>query len=500
MNIWQRHRFFIGNQSPSDSYWTVRTWFLRGLGLIYFNAFAIIFFQGDALWGHNGLLPIDTFVNMVLKHFGTPSNAFQNLPSLFYLNPEIEIKFLGIAGMVLAIPLIIGYANLILLALLWLLQLSFANSGQLFYSYGWETQLLELTFLSFFFVPLIRGNSTPPSRIVIWSMRWMLFRLMLGAGLIKLRGDPCWRELTCLIYHYETQPNPHPLSYIYHQMPAWFHNAGTIFNHFVELVVPLGYFGPKKIRRAAGVITVIFQLVLISSGNLAWLNWLTLLMCICCFDDEFLSWLGRNRPLNSLFTPPFSRAVFQTVVYLTFSVSLIYLSRAPVLNLIKDDQAMNTSYDSWHLVNSYGAFGSIGKERGQIVISATESKILDEKTIWKEYEFFCAPGDITKRPCLITPYHYHLDWQIWFSSMRPELQERWLLRLMVRLLENDVAIRKLFRSVPFERPTYIKMDLYKYQFAEMKDWPETWWKRERLQVYMPPLSLQSPAVLEYLRR
>ena len=26
---------------------------------------------------------------------------------------------------------------------------------------------------------------------------------MIGAGLIKIRGDKCWTDLTCMNYHYE---------------------------------------------------------------------------------------------------------------------------------------------------------------------------------------------------------------------------------------------------------------------------------------------------------
>ena len=75
---------------------------------------------------------------------------------------------------------------------------------------------------------------------------------MLGAGLIKLRGDPCWRDLTCLFYHYETQPIPNPLSRTLHFMPRWFHRAGVLFNHLTELVAPWFVFGPRRARHVAG--------------------------------------------------------------------------------------------------------------------------------------------------------------------------------------------------------------------------------------------------------
>ena len=207
--------------------------------------------------------------------------------------------------------------------------------GEFFYGYGWEVQLLELTFLTFFLVPFfdprLKRTSLPPPRIVVWAMRWMLFRLILGAGLIKMRGDPCWRDLTCLIYHYETQPIPNPLSYFYHKLPPTFHYAGALFNHFSELVVPLGYFGRPTIRRFAGLFTILFQCILISSGNLAWLNWLTLVMCIPCFDDACFTRFGKRFQFQP---PAWKKSRVQTIAVGSFTVALVLLSIEPALNLV----------------------------------------------------------------------------------------------------------------------------------------------------------------------
>jgi hypothetical protein len=96
-------------------------------------------------------------------------------------------------------------------------------------------------------------------------------------GLIKLRGDPCWRDLTCLRYYFETQPIPNPLSWYFHRLPARVHRAGVAFNHVVELAVPfLYYFAPQPLAAIGGLLTIAFQLTLIASGNLSWLNWITM--------------------------------------------------------------------------------------------------------------------------------------------------------------------------------------------------------------------------------
>ncbi len=498
--------FLTGPQSGNQAYRLTRLWIIRGLGFIYFNAYAIVYFQGPALWGDEGLLPIGTFINQVKNHFG--ENWFWELPSLFYfVTPDRMIPVFGVIGMIGGLVLMAGFANFPILFILWSLQLSFNNSGQLFYSYGWETQLTEFTFLAFFLVPFwnprLASSDAPVPRVAIWAMRWMLFRLMFGAGMIKIRGDECWHDFTCMIYHYETQPNPHPLSYFYHSMPEFLHRAAVLVNHIVELIVPFGLFGPARLRRIAGLITIGFQLILISSGNLAWLNWLTILMCIPCFDDEFLSRAGGvfkkikmpNFRFGSSGASSWIIEDLRFVALVSFSALMIYLSINPALNLVRPNQIMNTSYSQWHLVNSYGAFGSIGKIRYEVVIKGTKDENPGPNTEWVEYKFKCAPsGDVSRRPCLITPYHYHLDWQIWFSAMRPQLQEEWLFRLVVRLLENHPLITALFAETPFDAdaPKFIKMDLYRYRFADWENWPDQWWQREFVREYMPPVSLETP--------
>ena len=79
-------------------------------------------------------------------------------------------------------------------------------TGQVWYSFGWESQVLETCLLVAWCVPALSLKQlpwAPPSGVTVYGMRWLLFRIMLGAGLIKIRGDRCWMDLSCMNYHYE---------------------------------------------------------------------------------------------------------------------------------------------------------------------------------------------------------------------------------------------------------------------------------------------------------
>jgi len=266
---------------------------LRGIGFIYLVAFTILVRQVLPLIGEHGLMPAAGFLERVREAQPSTWSAFSNLPSLFWLGcSDGALIALAWLGWLLSLALTLGLANAPLLFCNWLLYESFVHVGQTFYGYGWDILLLEAGFLAVFLAPVWRpwprARAVPPLP-VIWLFRWLLFRLMFGAGLIKLRGDECWRDLTCLLYHYETQPNPHPLSWLLHQAPPWFQQGGVLVNHLVEVVAPFGLFGPRRVRHWAGGATVAFQVMLILSGNLSFLNWLTLVLALACFDDTLLA-------------------------------------------------------------------------------------------------------------------------------------------------------------------------------------------------------------------
>jgi hypothetical protein len=293
-----------------------------------------------------------------------------------------------------------------------------------------------------------------------------------------------------MYYHYETQPIPNPLSWYFHYLPHAFHKASVLFTHFVELIVPFGLFGPRMVRTAAGLFTIAFQGLLILSGNLSWLNYLTITLCIACFDDGFVR---RLLPIKPPAVAPFSK--IRRGVLIVFTGLILLLSIPPALNLLSRGQLMNASFEPFHLVNTYGAFGSVTKKRMEIVMEGTPEDVLDPTTRWREYEFKAKPGDPRRRPGVVAPYHYRLDWLMWFAAMSDLPYYPWIINLAAKFLQNDPKVLSLIEKNPFpdSPPKYVRAVLYYYRFTTPEEKKKTgrWWLRTPLRMYLPPVSLSS---------
>ncbi|XP_053847536.1 lipase maturation factor 1 isoform X2 [Vidua macroura] len=424
-------------------------------------AFLVAFQQNKQLIGEKGLLPCQLYLQDIKKYFKgkVGLDALSYAPTLIWFLDwsamDSTLDCLALAGLaVAAFVLLTGCANMVLMSLLWLLYLSLVNVGQIWWVLRWESQLLETGFLGIFLCPLWTlsrlPQGSPPSRIVIWSFRWLIFRIMLGAGLIKIRGDRCWRELTCMDYHYEV--------------------------------------------------------LLIVSGNLSFLNWLTMVPSLACFDDASLALLFgarlRERAARLQLPGPEGERLslgscVRRVLNISLGLLIAYLSIPVVLNLLSSRQVMNTSFNPLRIVNTYGAFGSITKERTEVILQGTSS--LDPKdptAVWEEFEFKCKPGDLRRRPCLISPYHYRLDWLMWFAAFQTYEQNEWIIHLAGKLLAQEEETLSLLATNPFagrDPPRWIRGEHFKYKFSQPGGKHASdgkWWIRKRIGPYFPPVNLQ----------
>lgn len=474
----------------APEYWLSRFVFERALGIIYLVAFLVAVNQFRPLLGERGLLPVPRFVRMV---------RFRDAPSLFQFRySDRLLVVVAWTGVLLATSVVVGlpqagplWASMLVWLALWALYLSIVNVGQTFYSFGWESLLCEVGALAVF----LGDARTAPPVLVVFLMRWLLFRLEFGAGLIKLRGDRCWRDLTCLHFHHETQPMPNPLSWFFHHLPGPAHRVEVLANHFAQLVVPFFLFAPQPVAGVAGGIIVLTQAWLILSGNFSWLNLITIVLAIFAFSGGTLAYvLPFDEPQRAA-TPTWFEGL---VIALTVLVAV--LSYWPVRNLVSRRQLMNFSFNRLHFVGSYGAFGHITKTRYEIILEGTDDPAADAAaTSWREYEFKGKPGDPKRIPPQVAPYHLRLDWLMWFAAMGPPERYPWIVELVAQLLQGDRPTLKLLRENPFEEhpPALVRARLFRYRFTTRAERRETgaWWARTPVAEYLPPLALDAAGAL-----
>jgi hypothetical protein len=458
----------------------------RGLGVLYLVAFVVTLRQSRPLIGTRGLLPVPDLLRVV---------RFRQAPSLFHLHySDRALALVAWIGIVLAAAVVAGVPDglplpvaMLVWVVLWALYLSIVNVGQTFYAFGWESLLLEAGFLAIFL-----GNAqTAPPILVLLLFRWLAFRVEFGAGLIKLRGDPCWRDLTCLDYHHETQPMPNPLSWYFHRLPRPFHRMEVLGNHVAQLIMPVLIFAPQPIAAAAAGYMILTQLYLVVSGNYAWLNWITIVVTASAVPDSVL---GLVLPDVSVPAVPAVPPAWFAAAVVGLTALVVLLSYRPVRNLLGRRQLMNYAFDPLQLVNTYGAFGTVTRTRDEVVVEGTSDAKPGPGTRWLEYEFKGKPTDPRRRPPQVAPYHFRLDWLMWFLPFSPGYGDTWFIRFIERLLRGDRDTLRLLRRDPFPDgpPTWVRARLYRYRFSTWRERRSSgaWWAREPIGEFFPPMRLR----------
>jgi hypothetical protein len=459
----------------------------RGVAAVFLIAFLSTAAQFPALLGEHGLLPVPR----LLARAGTTLG-----PTLFrWRYSDRLLRIVACTGAGIAVLLVAGlpqlgppWVPLLAFLALWGLYLSIVDVGQTFYGFGWETLLLEAGFT----VAFLGSDQVPPPTTILLLLAWLVFRLEFGAGLIKVRGDEAWRDLTALYYHHETQPMPNMMSRSAHLLPAPVHRLEVLGNHITQLIVPFFLFAPQPIASVAGLIVVLTQLWLVVSGNFAWLNALTMILAFSVVSDSVIEAL---LPIGRIgFAEPVPLPLYWLVGTLLVTGLLVLLSWWPARNLLSRNQLMNASFNRWHLVNAYGAFGSVTRRRYEVIVEGADAARPREDD-WQEYEFKGKPGDPHRMPRQFAPYHLRLDWLMWFLPLGGD--SRWFTVFLRKLLEADPAVLRLLRRDPFAGapPRWIRARLFSYRFttrAEKRDTGD-WWVREPVQTVVRPIRLQDVA-------
>jgi len=190
------------------SYNTTRAIFLQLLGCTYLIAFASHFVQFEGLYGCDGILPVQQQMEMAQGLHWTLYPTLVRFHSTLGLDVYWLCNFLSVVGLVLSALAAAGYGCAPIMAGCWVSYLSLTTVGDIFMLFQWDSLLLETGFLAILYAPLLQRPSRTPqtSRVAMWMLRFLLFKLILMSGVVKITSkDRVWQELTALYYHFASQ-------------------------------------------------------------------------------------------------------------------------------------------------------------------------------------------------------------------------------------------------------------------------------------------------------
>lgn len=464
-------RLFVGPDPAPPSYDRISRWYLSALGAIYVVAFASWGWQLRGLVGAHGILPAAEYFGMVAERLG-PSR-FWLLPSLAWISQSDGFLLTLVwAGVLAGALLVAGIARPFTALAAWALYLSLVVSGDVFMGYQWEALLLEAGFLAIFLA--IR-----PTALVVLMHRFLFFRLMVSSAVAKwASGDPTWRAMTALSFHFETQPLPTWLAWYAHALPSGILRGLTLFMFVVEGPVAFLSFSPRRVRFAACALQVALQMGILLTGNYTYFNWLTILLALLLLEDP--------RPAPAAPRPRSGPGTCfaMGLVFLLGGLQLLSLAGLSTSTM----ETVLLAEERFRLVNGYGLFAVMTTERDEIEIQGSR-----DGREWTSYEFPWKPGDPKRRPSFVAPYQPRLDWQAWFAALGSFEHQPWLHGLLRAILEGRKEPVALLGKNPFPEspPRYVRVVKARYRFSDAATKKATgaWWVRGETEPYGPVLEL-----------
>ncbi len=489
-------RWLVGTDPRIGSAGHTCGWFLRGLGVVFAIAFMSFLPQAAGLVGNEGIIPVQRQIASVHEALGMA--GLWQFPTVFWLNATNGmLHAVCIIGAVAGGLLAAGALPGVMLMVCWLLYLSLCTVGAMFLSFQWDALLLETALLGMLLAPwgakLPNGDDWRPPLLPRLLLGFLLFRLMFSSGVVKLlSGDPVWWNLTALEYHYWTQPLPNPVSWFVHQMPRWFHVMCCALMFGIELIVPFFLFLPRRLRIAAAIVFICFQGVLALTGNFAFFNVLSALLCVPMLDDAVL---GRLPGVRIRETGDVKGSAPCPAWVSLPACGLLFVAGCGVL-----DGTLRPGVPGGDLgrvvagwiaplrsVNSYGLFADMTTRRTEIVIEGSHDAIT-----WREYGFRWKPGDVKRMPGQVAPHQPRLDWQFWFAALGPPERNVWVFQTMKHLANGSGAVIGLIGGNPFHSgpPTHVRALLYRYRFTTPEERESTgaWWVRSLVGQYGPGIN------------
>jgi hypothetical protein len=510
---------------------------MRALGLIFLSAFYSFIFQIRGLIGPEGLLPAGAYLHSVWQYMG--ARGYWYAPTLLWFGSGPQaLLLLSWAGLVASILLVVNLLPRGMTAICMVCYLSFVAAAQDFSSYQSDGMLMAAAFISMFLAPPgMRprlGEGQPPSRASLFLLQWLWFQIYFESGFVKLAShDQDWRHLTALDHYYENGPLPNWIGWYVQQMPHWFHAGAALYTLVTELVLVWMLFLPRRYRIVCFFIVAPFQISIILTANLAFLNYLVLALGIFLLDDLFLytfyerarsfwklNWFRREDRNVNLNAKPSAVGVvipatafqagenlseetsdmklgsyarrFIEQIWFAFSCAMLtwtfYVTAALLLLMILPGLPLPRSpvvaLEPFRIANSYGLFAVMTPARHEIEFQGTR----DGKT-WIPYPFRYKPQDPTQPPLIHAPYQPRFDWNLWFASLGDWRENTWVLKTETLLLKNDPSVLDLFAGNPFagNPPVQVRAVVWQYWFTDIAIKRKTglWWRREFQGLYAP---------------
>ncbi|MCW8914242.1 MAG: lipase maturation factor family protein [Magnetovibrio sp.] len=470
-----------------DDHQLVIALFLRGLALVYVIAFASIAVQIVGLSGAQGILPLVEHQHNLETHLGW--QRFTAFPSVFWIwASDGALEAVAWLGCGFAVLCLLGFFQRTGFIVCYVFYLSLYHAASLFMNFQWDTLLLEAGFLSIF---LTNGGS----RLVVWLMRWLLFRLRFLSGISKLTsGDPAWSGLSAVVAYFQVQPLPHVGAWYAHQLPSVVLMIAAALVLIIEIAVPFLFLAPRRARQWGAALTIGLQLVIMATSNHNFINMLTILLCLFLFDDAALKSVLPHRWLRYIPFKPTLPGHIERSVFAGFAAVIITTSSAQVYWMVTDQKAKGWSQTleqhvtRFCLSNRYHVFPTMKAERLEVVIEWSR----DGRT-WTPLDFKYKPGNPSNPPTLVMPHQPRLDWMMWFVPMgRPEFM-MFYQRFVERILEGSepvidllpTSVAKTFKT--HGPPKYIRAQLVNYVFSTPTVRRETgrWWMTTWRQPFAP---------------
>jgi predicted DCC family thiol-disulfide oxidoreductase YuxK len=451
---------------------------LAGIGACYLLAFVSLGAQVRGLIGSNGIMPAAAMLAAAKPQLGAA--RFWLMPSVAWLaSSDAALSAYCWLGALASLGMIAGVCSGFSALICWALYLSLSAIGSDFMSFQWDVLLLEAGLIACFL----------PSRRALWLLRFLLFKLMLQSGLVKLfSGDPAWRNFTALTYHYWTQPLPTPLAWYADKSPLWINKLSCGLLFAIELGAPILIMLPRRLRAAGALAIATLMLLIAATGNYGFFNLLTIVLCVACLDDRFFNVNGMGTPEKA----PHKARTWSLAAIAALSITIgffetVSIVGAPVPGPVRMLEAIVSPFRSF---NRYGLFAVMTRTRDEIAIEVS----LDGSE-WREWPFRYKPSDARRPPPWVAPHMPRVDWQMWFASLADPSDSPWFANLLFRLLEGSPDVTGLLGPNPLGRgvaPLYARAVRYETAFSTraQRRADGSWWTRTRKGLFFPVVSLK----------